>query len=184
MLWKRLYLQPLGSENTRLFESILTAVRRSFNISCVQLPPISLPESTYDSNRGQYCSPNILNALSRHLPYDAMRILGMTAADLYVPRYNYIFGQAMVDGSTALISTHRLRPEFYGFPADEQLVRERSSKEAIHEIGHTFGLHHCGDRICVMHFSTTIEDTDRKSTEFCSSCTDRLTMKLKQVKAA
>ncbi|WP_081825254.1 matrixin family metalloprotease [Persephonella sp. IF05-L8] len=46
----------------------------------------------------------------------------------------------------------------------------RITKEAVHEIGHTLGLGHCPDPECVMHFSNSIVDTDRKSYFFCSVC--------------
>jgi len=50
----------------------------------------------------------------------------------------------------------------------------RAVKEAVHELGHTFGLDHCSDPRCVMHFSNMLADTDRKGREFCPSCRARL----------
>ncbi|MEW6585820.1 MAG: hypothetical protein AB1442_09465 [Nitrospirota bacterium] len=46
--------------------------------------------------------------------------------------------------------------------------------EAVHEIGHTFGLVHCSDPNCAMHFSNSLRDTDRKSSEFCGICVERI----------
>jgi archaemetzincin len=43
----------------------------------------------------------------------------------------------------------------------------------VHELGHVFGLEHCPDPECVMHFSNSLLDTDRKSTSFCSQCRAR-----------
>jgi predicted Zn-dependent protease len=45
---------------------------------------------------------------------------------------------------------------------------ERAIKEAIHEAGHLDRLPHCPEPTCVMAFSNSIEDTDRKGRAFCS----------------
>ncbi|MCK5482717.1 MAG: hypothetical protein KAJ13_03410 [Gemmatimonadetes bacterium] len=49
-------------------------------------------------------------------------------------------------------------------------LEERTIKEVVHEVGHTFGLIHCHDYNCVMHAATYVEDVDLKSTRFCPSC--------------
>ena len=59
---------------------------------------------------------------------------------------------------------------FYGYPVDSGLLVERSVKEAVHEIGHTLGLVHCRDPLCVMFFSSSFDDTDCKRSAFCERC--------------
>jgi archaemetzincin len=53
---------------------------------------------------------------------------------------------------------------------DSALFDARVLKEAVHEYGHTLGLGHCVDPGCVMHFSNTLADTDRKGDWFCPRC--------------
>jgi archaemetzincin len=46
----------------------------------------------------------------------------------------------------------------------------RALKEAVHELGHTLGLRHCSRSLCVMHFSNSIFDTDKKKSLLCDQC--------------
>ena len=60
--------------------------------------------------------------------------------------------------------------EFYGLPADESLLRERTTKEVLHELGHTFGLVHCSEPKCAMSLATHIELVDAKAEQYCVRC--------------
>jgi archaemetzincin len=86
----------------------------------------------------------------------------------------FVFGQSQLDGSGAVVSIHRLRPEYYGLPRDEGLTVERAIKEAVHELGHAFGLVHCPDYTCVMHASTYVEEVDLKGSGYCDACVEEL----------
>jgi archaemetzincin len=66
-----------------------------------------------------------------------------------------------------------LNEEFYGLKEDRALFELRVLKEALHELGHTFGLLHCENN-CVMIFSNSIEDTDNKPPQFCPRCSNYL----------
>jgi archaemetzincin len=69
-----------------------------------------------------------------------------------------------------VVSCYRLEEEHYGLPADEAKLRGRLTKEAVHELGHTFGLGHCEDWRCVMASSHGVERLDVKGAEFCEEC--------------
>lgn len=103
---------------------------------------------------------------------DEDRLLGVTDLDLYIPNMNFIFGEARLPGRVAIISTHRLTgtTDLGG----EQLFPIRVIKEAVHELGHTLSLTHCDTHSCVMYFSNSLRDTDRKSDDYCMSCSEKL----------
>jgi archaemetzincin len=127
----------------------------------------------YDPERKQYLSSELLGSLKKSTEEEA-RLVGITEVDLYVPRLNFVFGEADVLSGTAIVSLCRLRQEYYGLAPDEALSMERATKEIVHELGHTFGLGHCPNSKCVMHFSNSLADTDLKGANFCSKCRPRI----------
>jgi archaemetzincin len=106
---------------------------------------------------------------SRVLP-DAVRVLGVTGVDLFIPMLSFVYGQAQVGGRTAVISSARLRPEFYGAHPVAARTIGRGITEAVHELGHTFGLLHCRDPHCPMSLSHTLIQVDAKGEELCVGC--------------
>ncbi len=128
------------------------------------------PQAAYDITRRQYGSALLLRRLVEAAPPGAVKILGLTEHDLFIPMLSFLFGQAQVGGVAALVSLARLRPEFHGWPPEPALLRERARKECFHELGHAFGLVHCEDRGCVMSLSTALAQVDAKRAEYCQDC--------------
>ena len=169
----KLAILRVGQVNSNVIHDIGKQLSEIFpKTVCVILDDeMPMPEDAYDSRRNQFHSSLILAKIHQHSEkVVADRVLGVTDADLYVPHLNFVFGEAECPGRTAIISLHRLKPEFYGHPSNRTLFVERSVKEAVHEVGHTFGLRHCYDPLCVMLFSNSILDTDRKKSTFCEKC--------------
>ncbi len=160
-------IHPVGSVEAALLEALRSSVEQVFGIPCRLGTPLDIPDGAFDLRRRQYNAEHIL----RSLPIPTRgRVLGVVDADLYVPRLNFVFGLADMVNRRALIALARLRQEFYGLPAEPALFLQRMVKEAVHELGHTFGLGHCQDSRCVMAFSNTLGDTDRKAGAFCERC--------------
>ena len=152
-----------------VLDGLACDLARIFGVSChVRLDSLD-PAFAFDRRRSQYYSTAILQKMQRLAAGDA-RLLAVTSLDLYVPVLTFVFGEAQLDGSCALVSLHRLEEPFYGLPANPDLTHDRLVKEAVHELGHTFGLLHCDDWQCVMTSSHSVERVDVKGAEFCRSC--------------
>lgn len=135
-----------------------------------EMEPIPVPPDSYEPRRKQYYSTKILKEMLGNVPADALKLLGVTERDLCIPILTYVFGEAQLGGTAAIVSLARLRQEFYGAPPEQPLLMERLRKECLHELGHTFGLYHCPSRECVMYLSNTVIDVDSKGRTFCSHC--------------
>ncbi len=164
---------PIGNIETNNLSPVKDELPKIFPKTTTRMTKEGLPlsQNTFDKKRGQYRSNQILAEVQAYaLESDACRILGILDADIFVPELNFVFGEATFPGKSALVSIWRLKPEFHGEPPNMKLLAERSVKEAVHEIGHTLGLKHCHRSSCVMHFSNSIFDTDKKQNLFCDEC--------------
>lgn len=136
--------------------------------------PMEEPSYAFNSARNQYYSTSIVKKISSTIK-DNGKVLGITDVDLYCEGLNFVFGEAEgIGGRVAVISLKRLRQEFYKLKPNEKLFMERALKEAVHEIGHLYGLMHCNNEKCVMHFSNCLLDTDIKNSSFCPGCQQRI----------
>jgi len=167
-------LVPVGHVHEASLNTLKRRLPEKFPGASCQVVEIAIDfEEFLNPRSGQYYATRILDALETH-GHDAGqdRLLGVTDLDLYVPNMNFVFGEARLPGRVAVISTHRLRATTdYG---GEKLFPSRVVKEAVHELGHTMGLGHCESPSCVMYFSNSLSDTDRKGEDYCESCSKEL----------
>jgi len=170
---KLIALVPIGQVEESILAVIGEGLRGAFGRDYVIAAPLLHPGYAYDRRRGQYLADNILARLN-HLGLNAERWLGVTDLDLYTLGLNFVFGQARIGGPAAVVALPRLRQSFYGLPEDEALFHQRAVKEAVHELGHTYGLGHCRNSRCVMSFSNSLLDVDRKERDFCFPCRRKL----------
>lgn len=152
-----------------LLERLAASLVPVFRTACRIRPGFFDISFAFDDKRRQYYSTAILQRLERACDPDA-RVLGVTTCDLFVPVLTFVFGEAQLEGNCATVSTARLREEAYGLPGRPDLLHERLLKEAVHELGHTFGLRHCRDWECVMTSSHAVERLDVKGVNFCPAC--------------
>ncbi len=137
--------------------------------------PMEMPAGALNQDRKQYNADIILAKVLERTTGDN-KVLTVLDVDLYTPvqNLNFIFGQAQLRGRVAMVSMRRLDPRFYNKGGDGELLFNRLVKEAIHELGHTFGLIHCPNAGCVMSFSNSVSDVDEKTATLCKLCRTKI----------
>lgn len=117
-------------------------------------------KGAYNTRRMQYNASKLLDYLIRSTaqaaPDEDSVSLWVISDDLYVQGMNFVFGVAHY-GKAAVLSTCRL-------DSLDLII-----KEAIHEMGHVLGLHHCTN-YCVMQFSNSLDEAKEKPAALCERC--------------
>lgn len=165
-------IRTIGEIEDYLLEALKSELEKTFKRSVEIGPPMPWPSYAFNPDRKQYHSTSILRRLAQGLDLGDpdQRVLGVAEVDLYLPSLTFVFGEADPIGKAALVSNARLKQGYLRQPARREIMIERLVKEATHELGHTYGLLHCLSRSCVMLFSSTLREADRKPASFCSSC--------------
>jgi archaemetzincin len=165
-----LYLIPFGTIDDDVISALEICLWQIYGFNIRRVPALPEPDFAFDRQTQQHSSTLMLRELLKHIPNDAVRVLGITSHDLFIPMLSFVFGHAQVNGKAAVISLARLHQNFYRLPENRELFLHRTMKEAVHELGHTFGLVHCSDTKCAMSLSNTIQQVDRKTEELCTNC--------------
>jgi archaemetzincin len=164
-------LSKIFGDKARINSDSLQSSSLQLSSSITTMPPTHL----FDKARKQWISDSLLDwLLETNQPDITTKLLAICDFDAYSDELNFVFGEAHLGGRVAAIYLPRLREEFYVHKSDKNnnknLFEQRVIKEAVHELGHTFGLRHCQISKCVMYFSNSIRDTDFKDDKFCERC--------------
>ena len=175
---KWICILPIGDIDRNLLEELSEMLGQTFGRRTRILPRQENPGFALDSRRGQYLSIPILGRILQCADQETEKIIGVADVDLFVPVLRFVFGQAQLSGRAALVSITRLKQQFYGLPENENLLMLRLKKEAVHELGHTYGLVHCRADGCVMHYSNSLREVDARPLRFCTDCLSTLETKM------
>jgi archaemetzincin len=159
-----------GPMEPRILDGVRADVERAFALPTGLATPAERPSGTLDPARQQHLSTGVLRWLLSVRPSGPGAVLAVTDADLFIPVLTFVFGEAKLGGGVAVVSTARLG----GARIGPTLLGARLAKECIHELGHAFGLVHCGDARCVMARSPSIVHVDAKRGMLCRDCRIRL----------
>lgn len=176
----KIVISPIGAVDNELFKPISKEINRIFRYKAETIPLLHDINFALDTSRKQCHSTPILEKLAEIAPSQAIKVLGITEEDLFIPILTHVYGEAQLGGRACIISTHRLT-EGLSFSTDKEDYYCRVVKEAAHELGHTFKLRHCKDNACIMHYCRSIEDVDRKSDQLCRYCRTLLEDEMKRL---
>ncbi len=168
----RIKIVPILSPPIFILEEIQKNLKSIFGIETIIDKGIIPNKIHLNVIRNQYYATKLLKLLRELNLNEATKILGVISEDIFDEGYNFLFGIAELNGKYGVISIYRL--------FDKNIIKytERCIKEAVHEVGHLFGLNHCENRECVMNFSLSVSDVDKKDKFFCKICE----IKLKRLK--
>ena len=165
---------PIGPIDRDLVEAVVSRVSGRVALPCRLGPPVRDSGWLLVNGRQQIDADAMLVWLeTHHLPGHDL-IVGLTMDDIGTSLFSFIFGRSRLNSRVALVSLARLRPEYYGLPADVDLTLRRACAEVLHEAGHALGLIHCVDIACLMKFATNVESIDLRGETFCAECRRRL----------
>lgn len=166
-----LNLIQIQFEESNLLNPLTSGIASIINLPIKLTSSEYTLEPFYNVERDQFDAGQIISHFDNI--YANFKTVIHTSVDLYLPIFTYVFGLAQMGGRIAIISTHRLKNQYYGLPADDDLLKERLLKETVHEIGHLFNLRHCPNYRCVMTSSTSTDDLDVKSDQYCFNCASK-----------
>ncbi|MBT4290691.1 MAG: zinc metallopeptidase [Deltaproteobacteria bacterium] len=162
-------IQPIGEIDNFFLKVITGSFLGELSIKTFILPPLKSPEYAFNKRKIQYDAGLIINRMEKMKFPECTKVIGIIDADLFIPVFSYVLGEARMKGRCAIISLFRLENN-----------PERMAKVALHEFGHLMNLKHCQEKGCVMKFSNNVEQLDSNFSFFCEYCIDQLNYLLKK----
>ena len=164
----RIAILPLGTVTKGEIGAVKEGVTRNYWVAIHVLPRESLPKEAYYPPRSRYRAERLLERLDL-VKGDYDKVIGVTERDISTTYRGHpdwgIMGLGRLGGKSCVVSTFRLKKRGRISPS------ERLGRISAHELGHTFGLEHCGDRSCVMvDGGGKIKNLDATSGDLCAKC--------------
>ncbi len=178
-------IQPFGSFNKSLIDSIQNTINGIYGFRVVILPEEAMPKDAFVNIKvPRYRADWLIKYMKQNIPDSIDYIIGLTEFDISTskkdgygntkePASKYsdwgVFGLGYCPGPACIISTYRIKS------SDKTLFIERIKKISIHELGHNLGLPHCDSDNCVMQDANeTIKTVDKENLKLCDKCRKKI----------
>lgn len=165
---------PVNAIDRAFLDRLSLCIEERFLARAIVERGLQIARSSLNATRSQLFVSTLTSKILSAFPEHRGTLLVLTEFDLYKTSHRFVFGDADASQSVAVVSLHRLYPRFYGEETDPNLLFQRALKESVHELGHVFGLKHCFNARCGMYRSTSIFETDNKTSYFCETCDRRV----------
>jgi len=88
-------LVPFALKSAGIVSSIYQGLSGLFSVA---VEKVSIDyHASFDANRDQYHSTELLRCLLNHFPDKRVKVLGITSLDLFIPILTFVFGEAQLD---------------------------------------------------------------------------------------
>lgn len=152
---------------------MVVAAAEFYGFEVEVLEPVDFPDWAYYEPRHRWRAERLLDFLDEHIPLGFDRIIGLTDQDISTTKGEHedwgILGLATIAGTSSVVSYFRCQRRVGDVSALERLYRV-----AIHELGHSLGLHHCETEGCYLMDAQGTVDTIDRETFLCDACRDSL----------
>jgi archaemetzincin len=169
----QLVIVALGAVPGDLVAAVADTLRAVHELRVSIAPAGERPTFAFNPARNQYHATAILQKIaSLRGVATPSAVLALTDVDLFIPDVPFVFGGADQAARSAVVSLARLVPPCVA--PDRGRLGRRVLTEAMHEIGHVFGLAHCDDVQCAMRQSRVVSEVDAKRPDLCATCRRRI----------
>lgn len=176
----KIALQPLDQVPASIPILLKKEIETFYFAEVEILPAIDFPDSTYYVPRQRYRADKTISFLWDFKPKRFDKILGITEKDISTTKGKHkdygIMGLAYRPGKSGVISTFRSKRK-----VSKAVATDRMIKNALHELGHSFGLKHCDfSPTCLMNDAKgTVKTLDKEKKELCEKCRLQIRRKLR-----
>jgi archaemetzincin len=161
-----IFIQPLGDVNQEYLKLVKESVESFYHFDCIIKETKPLTNDLLTVSGVRYSAGKILKKFDTKQNY-----LILTEKDIATSKNQYpewgILGLGYRPGTTCVVSTFRMKRN-----VNENIVKDRLKKVALHEIGHNLGLGHCDNNPhCMMNDAKgTITQVDLEKIWLCEKC--------------